>query len=226
MTISTTVSFADLIAAVERELDDLRAQYDDAVALIEEEYDEDAMDAEMPDPADVDDQDMMQLAGLVRNVMLLDRQAQESQKRKHALEQFEDRYGGGEFELKSLTGQEVMDIETTIRLEANREGVDKSVFSAQRKQEIVDVAVTDAPDWFPSDDDSNPVASQAPQALMFALYEQAETLNSSGATDFTAPGFGETAFSSAESSATPSTSPPSPTPSAPTETDTTDSGED
>jgi hypothetical protein len=227
MTLTTTITFADLITAVKDELDDLEAQYDDTKALIEAEWDADPFDMELPDLSDVDDEDTMQLVGLAMNAMQLEESAKESQKRLHVLKQLREEYDDGRFELRMLTGQEVMDIETQLKMKAQREGVDRGAVNHERHAKVADTCVVDAPEGFPTDDDGDPKPSDGPQALMFALYNQCERLNSSGATDFTAPGFGDaTASTATGASAPPSTSPDSPVPSAPTDANTDASGTD
>lgn len=186
--ISTTVTFDDLIAAYDDELADLREAYDDLVEWATDEHGDERV--AWPDEA-------------LAKARQLDSAAQTIQKRQHVLERLADEYDDGAFTLKMLSGAELMDIETELRMEANSRGISPQALDSYREQLVVDAAVTDAPDAAPRDDDGNPLVSECPNPLVFALSEQAERLNTAGETDFRAPGFGERA---AATSATPATS--------------------
>jgi hypothetical protein len=124
-----------------------------------------------------------------------------------------------------LSGQDTLELETQVRAKARELGVDVDEVQHYRKGLVVDEATVDAPDGVPRSDGS-PEPSAVGNALMFALYEQIEALNSAGAADFRAPGFDGPDLSVAGSSATPTPSGPSSKPSAPTDDSTPPRGED
>lgn len=181
--LTTTVTFADLQRAHDDELDERREAYEDTLALIREEYGEDAIDR----PAPEDDR----LEQLQQTAEVLEETGKNLQRRQHVLERIADQYDGDTFEIRMLTGKELMDIETDLRMEANQKDIDVSVLQTKRKQLVVDAATVKAPDGVASDDDGSPQPSAEPNPLTLALYEQVERLNQAGDTGFTAPGFGD-----------------------------------
>lgn len=172
-TITTTVTFDDFSTAIETELANLREAYEDLREHATEKYGDN--EHEWP-------QETRQ------ELNAYNEGAKQLQQRKHVLEELANRYSSREFELKMLTGQEILDIETTLRMDASREGVDPEALQAERKGLVADEAVVDAPDEVPTGDDG-PRPSECPNPLTFAVYEQAEKLNQAGDTGFTPPGF-------------------------------------
>lgn len=183
--ITTTVTFEDLIAQCDDELDDLRDAYDDVDAMIREEFGDSATMLRDTDDADAD-----VLAGLIQTRELINATAKKAERRRNALETLADEFDGGAFELKMLTGSEVMGVETELRMEAERRDVEVTELSSKRKQLVADAATVDAPAGFPTDDES-PTPSDAPNPIYMALYEAAENLTTAGSADFRARGFGD-----------------------------------
>jgi len=210
MTITTTVSWADLQAAYDAELADLRDAYDDVWSHGREEYGEGWQSQPATDEA---------LQVLQQKAQQFDEAAKTIQKRQHLLGQLQVQYGDGEFELKMLTGEETMQIETELRTLARQEEISVDVIEVRRNALTVDAATVDAPEGVPRGDDDSPVPSECPNALTLALWEQIESLNNAGETGFRAEGFGDTtALSSADTSAIPTDSAAMSTSSAPDDT--------
>jgi hypothetical protein len=209
--ISTTVTWADLRAAYDTELDDFREAYDELCTQAEYEYGE----GWQSQPATEETLQVYQ-----QQAQQYDEAAKSIQKRQHLLEQLKEEYGDGDFELKMLTGEETMQVETELRMLAQKEDVSVDVIQVRRNALTVDAATVDAPEGVPRDDDGSPVPSECPNALTLALWEQVESLNNAGETGFRAEGFGDgPAPTTADTSATPTTSPASSTPSAPDESE-------
>lgn len=215
MTITTTVTFHDLSAQYDDELADLRAAYEDTVALARERYGDDAMDT---NPSGVENGD--DLAQLQQTAEAYNEAGKSIQQRQHALETLADEYDGDEFTVAMLSGSELMDIETELRMAAQSKDTDPAVMQAKRKGMVVDAATVDAPDGI-----TDP--SDAPNPITLSLYDVVERLNQGGTPDFRAPGFGDEAPSEPPvTSATPATSETLSSPSAPTDATTPDSGDD
>lgn len=176
-TITQTVTFADMIADVESDLEDIEDVYDDTVDYATEEYGDNR--AEWPDEVQA-------------QAVLFDQAAQTHQSRRHVLEMLQDEWESVTFEIALLTGKELMEIETELRVEAQRRDVQPDALQATRKQLAVDAATVDAPEEVPRDDGGSPVPSECPNPLTIQLHELVERLNQAGATDFSPPGFGET----------------------------------
>jgi hypothetical protein len=215
---TTTLTFDDLRAQYDDELDELRDAWNELTEHIRDEWGDDALDFN-PAQADSLDSEAMERLGAVQATReMYDESGKSIQRRQHALDALADEYGGDEFELRMLTGNELMQIETDLRMEANRRDVDVQLLQSERKGQVVDMATVSAPEGIPTDDEGSPTPSEAPQAIMLALYEQAEQLNNAGTTDFRAPGFGDGDGSGrSSSSVTPTASGPSPRPSDPTD---------
>jgi len=215
MTITTEVTFADLRAQYDDELDDLRAAYEDTVALARERYGDDAMQT---NPSSVDNPD--DLARLQQTAEAYNEAGKSTQQRQHALETLTDEYDGDTFTVAMLSGSELMDIETELRMLAQSKDVDPSIMQAKRKGMVVDKATVDAPEGLgdPSD---------APNPITLSLYDVVERLNQGGTPDFRAPGFGDdTASEPSSTSVTPTTSEPLSTASATTDESAPTSGDD
>ena len=180
MTLTRTITFGDLKAQYDDELDDLTAAYDELETVLETEFGDDVTAAETADDK--------QLAALLQTRAVYDQSAQSVQKRQHLLDVLADEYGDGAFEIQVLSGDEMMAIERQLLMSDHD---NQDLADIERRGLFVDVCVTDAPDGFPTDDDGSPVPSKAPQALTLALWEAAERLNNAGAADFRAPGLGD-----------------------------------
>lgn len=172
--ITTTVTLADLRDQYDDELAEFRDAFEEVVEHAREEYGD---RAEWPDA--------------VRQTAEAYEEAGKSiQRRQHALDRFADEYGDGAFEVKMLSGAELMSIESDLRTEAAGRDVDPETLSAYRQQLTVDAATVDAPAGVPTDDDG-PLPSECPNPLTLSLYDVVERLNTAGAADFRAPGFGD-----------------------------------
>lgn len=204
MTLTTTVTWADLRIAHSDELDDLRTAYDEIKERATDEYGEDALNIPLPaDPDLVDDR--MDLYVYQQQAQQYEQAAESIEKRQHLLERLEGEYGSDPFELKMLSGEEAMDIETELRTMAQKEGVGVDVIQVRRNALTVDAATVDAPEGVPREDGS-PKPSACPNALTLSLWEQVERFNNAGATDFRPEGFGglgPAASAPSASSATP-----------------------
>jgi hypothetical protein len=205
--ITASVSWADLTAAYDTELTDLRDAYDELVQQARDEYG----DGWQTTPATDDTHRVYQ-----QQAQQYDEAAKSIQKRQHLLNELKSEYGNGDFELKMLSGTETMQIETELRTLAQQDDISVDVIQVRRNALTVDAATMDAPDGIPRDDAGSPVPSECPNALTLALWDQVESLNNAGETGFRAKGFGDSpAPITADTSATPPNSPGSSTPSAP-----------
>jgi hypothetical protein len=182
VTITTTVAWADLHAALDDELADVRDAYDDLAAHATEEYGDEWRTATTTDDT---------LAALQDQAERYDQTARSIQQRRQMLDRLEEEYGSGDFEVKLLTGSETMAIETDLRLEAQQRDIDLAVIQTKRNALTVDAAVVDAPEGVPRDDDGSPTPSECPNALTLALWEQVERFNNAGDPDFTAAGLSD-----------------------------------
>jgi len=179
VTITTTLTWADLRAAYADELADLKDAYHEVAGVAADEYDA-GLETVAPD----DDR----LQALKANARQFEQAVEEIQKNRHVLEQLEAEYGDGAFEIKMLSGDEVLENDTELKLQADRRGVPVETLQHKRNALVVDAATVDAPDGVPTDDSGSPVPSDAPNPLTFALWEQVEQLNDAGETDFTPAG--------------------------------------
>jgi len=206
MNITQTVSWANLTAAYDTELNDLRDAYDELIDQAREKYGEGWQSQPATDET---------LQVYQQQAQQYDEAAKSIQKRQHLLGQLSEEYGDGDFELKMLTGEETMQVETELRMLAQQEDVSVDVIQVRRNALTVDAATVDAPEGVPRDDEDSPVPSECPNALTLALWEQVESLNNAGETGFRAEGFGDTTgLSTADTSAAPTPSAASSTPSA------------
>lgn len=190
MTITTTVTWADLLSDATSELDTLRDAYDELQDLATEEYGDDALDRTLPNDPDLLDADERDLWVYRTQMEQYDSAAKSIQKREHVLQRLKDEYGDGDFEIRMLTGEETVELETDLRMLAQDEGVSMQAIESKRNARVVDLATVDAPEDLPREDGS-PTPSQAPNALTLALWEQVNRFNNAGATDFQPEGFGE-----------------------------------
>lgn len=206
MPITTTVTWDDLIDAQTDELDDLRDAYEEVAELAREQYGEDAL--QRPANDDEDHQTLQQQAAMY------DRAGKQYQQRINLLGTMQEQYGDEGFEIKMLSGEEVLDTEAQLR--ADVQDADEGRIQARRNQRTVNAATVDAPEGVPTDEDDSPRPSEAPNALVDSLFDAVQRFNSAGDTDFRAQGFGSVGPASAASgsSATPSASGTPSTPSA------------
>lgn len=217
---TTTLTFDDLAAQYDDELTDLRESWQELTDWITDEHGEDALKWNPTAASELDSEAMEQLATVQATRHAYDESGKSIQERQHALRSLADEYGPEPFEIQMLTGQQLMEVETELRMQANRRDVDVGLLQAQRRGLVVDAATIGAPEGVPTDDDEGtPTPSECPNPITLSLYEQVERLNSAGTVDFRAPGFGDGAGSGrSSSSATPRTSqqsPPSLDPNAP-----------
>lgn len=218
MPITTTVTWADLIAAQEDELDDLRDAYEEITALAREEYGEDALNNPAPEESD--------LSLYQQQAAMYDQGAKVLQRRINLLETLRGELGDGDFEIKMLSGQEAMDLEVSLRADAD---ADTQSVQLERNQRTTDAAVIAAPEGVPTDDEGSPEPSACPNALVNSLFDQVQRFNAAGAPDFRAEGFGgpgPAASGASGSSATPTTSAIPSAPSADTDESAPERGHD
>jgi len=171
--ITRTLTFDDLIAQYDHELTDLRERYEETTAHAREEYGDDPEEW----PEDVR-----------QEVQLLNQSKATIDQRVHALETLREEYDGDTFEVKMLTGNELADIETELRAEAQQRDLDTDHLETLRQRLAVDKATVDAPTGVPTSEDG-PVPSMCPNPLTMALFESVQRLNNAGTTDFRASGF-------------------------------------
>lgn len=193
MTLSTTLTWADLRSQYDSELAELREAYAELAEHASTEYGDDWRDRPLANDPEQLDGDAQGLWVLRNEVDHLDQQAQTIQSRQAMLDRLEAEYGDGTFEVAILTGTETMDIETQLRMEAQRDGVTEDILTVKRNQLTVDAATVDAPEGVPRDEDGSPQPSEAANALALALWDQIETLNNAGTVDFRAEGLGDDA---------------------------------
>jgi len=182
VTITTTVAWADLHAALDDELAEVETAYDDLADHAADEYGDDWRTATTDDDT---------LGALQEQAERYDQTARSIQQRGRMLDRLETEYGSGDFEIKLLTGSETMAIETDLRLEAQQRDIDLAVIQTKRNALTVDAAVIDAPEGVPRDDEGSPTPSECPNALTLALWEQVERFNNAGDPDFTAAGLSD-----------------------------------
>jgi len=191
MPITTTVTWADLRAELSDELGELRDAYDEIHEQATDEYGDDALDRTLPDDPDHVSDDNRDLWTYQRQIQQYNHAKQSIDRRINVLERLEDEVGGGDFEIKMLTGTETMEIETRLRLKAQERNTDVETIQHLRELWVVDEATVAAPEGVPRDDDGSPQPSECPNALATSLYERINRLNNAGATDFQAAGFGD-----------------------------------
>lgn len=191
MPITQTVTWADLHAELSDELADLRDAYDEIREQAIDEYGEDALDRTLPDDPDNVADENRDLWTYQRQIDQYNQAKQSIDRRINVLERLEDEVGSGDFEIKMLTGNETMDIETRLRLKAQERNTAVDTIQHLRELWVVDAATVDAPDGVPRDDDDSPLPSECPNALATSLYERINKLNNAGAADFQTAGFGE-----------------------------------
>ena len=191
MPITQTVTWADLHAELSDELAELRDAYDEIREQAIDEYGEDALDRTLPDDPDNVADENRDLWTYQRQIDQYNQAKQSIDRRINVLERLEDEVGSGDFEIKMLTGNETMDIETRLRLKAQERNTAVDTIQHLRELWVVDAATVDAPDGVPRDDDDSPLPSECPNALATSLYERINKLNNAGAADFQTAGFGE-----------------------------------
>lgn len=191
MPITQTVTWADLHAELSDELADLRDAYDEIREQAIDEYGEDALDRTLPDDPDNVADENRDLWTYQRQIDQYNQAKQSIDRRINVLERLEDEVGSGDFEIKMLTGNETMDIETRLRLKAQERNTAVDTIQHLRELWVVDAATVDAPEGVPRDDDDSPLPSECPNALATSLYERINKLNNAGAADFQTAGFGE-----------------------------------
>jgi len=191
MPITTTVTWADMRAALSDELGELRDAYDEIHDRVTDEYGDDALDRTLPnDPDDMDD-DERQLWIYRQQIDQYNSAKQSIDNRLNMLDRLEDEYGSGDFEIKMLSGAETMDIETDLRLLAQQRDTSLDKVRHRRTLLVTDAATVDAPEGVPRDDEGSPQPSAAPNALAVSLWDHIDKLNNAGQTDFQPGGFGE-----------------------------------
>lgn len=208
MTITTTVTWADLLNSTTDELPTLREAYDELETLVTEEYGEDALDRTLPQDPELLEDDERNLWVYRTQMDQYDEAAKSIQQREHVLQRLQEEYGDEPFEIKMLSGDETVEIEIELRMLAEQRDTSVEKIQTKRNTLVADAATVDAPEGIPTEDGS-PVPSDAPNALTLALWEQINQFNNSGATDFQAPGFGDDSpdpTATAEQSATPTVS--------------------
>jgi len=221
MSLTTTVTFADLADAYDGELSDLTDAHEDLVAHAEAEY------GDAPEwPREV--------VGLSQAI---DESVKRIQQRQHLLgDVLADEYPDGDFTLRMLTGSDMEAIEADLRMEADTRDADLGggELETYRKQVTVAASIESAPGDLPTGDDADreAVRDAYPNALLLALHEQVERFNGAGDVDFRARGVGSDPLAAAgiparqtpsgeTSSDTPAPSTPDATP---TDPDPADSG--
>lgn len=196
MSITTTITWTNLKNQYSNQLTNLEEAHQELQDQIQSEFGDDALTRQVPQPGEFADALTDENADLERLAVYKQLASQyESAKAKldshrALLDRLEGEYGDGEFEVKMLSGREVMDLETELRMEANQEDdVDAQVLEMWRNADTVDAAVVDAPEGIPRDGDDSPVPSECPEGLVDALYNQVQKFNSAGDTGFTPQGF-------------------------------------
>ena len=211
MTITTTVTWDDLLSAATDDLGDLREAYDELREQAIEEYGEDALNRTLPSDPEQLDADERDLWVYQVQIQQYDEAAKSIQQREHVLERLRDEYNGDGFKIRMLTGEETVEIETELRMLAQDEDTSIEVIQSKRNTRTVDTATVNAPDGVPHED-GEPKPSQAPNALTLSLWEQINRFNNAGATDFRPEGLGDDTPAPTQtpgSSATPTPSTPS-----------------
>lgn len=229
MAITTTVAWADLRDAQQSELDDLREAYDDLETTAQDEYGEDALSRPVPnDLDDIDDEETRALAAIQQQAALYEQSRETVEKRLNLLEVLEGELGDDPWEIKMLSGQEVMNVEAELRADRKTESWDRQMFALVRNYRTVDAAVVDGPEDIPREDGTLNVSENVPNALVNSLYEQVERFNSAGETGFRSEGFGSppTVGGPSGSSATPASSNTPSKPSAPDDESVPERGSD
>jgi hypothetical protein len=206
--ITTTVTWADLKDSPREELSDLEDAREELVEQVTDEYGEGALSETLPqDPDNVAD-DRRKLWVYQQQLQRFEQAKQSIENRLNFLGLMADEYPEGEFELKMLTGNETMAVETELKMLAQQKDVSLDTIYHRRNVLVADKATVDAPEGFPTDADGSPKPSDAPNNLVLSLWEQINRLNNAGQVDFRPEGFGEfdTAVPTAGQSASPTPS--------------------
>lgn len=217
MATTTTVTFGDLAAQYDSELEDYRDAYEQLRAVGRERFGEGWLD----DPVQPTEEDLeagtdtAEQYQLQRAAQQYAQAAENTEEMQHAIETFGGRYDGDAFEIKALTGSETIEMEMELRTLANQSDIDDDLVEVKRKELLVNTATVDAPPEVPTDEDGTPTPSACEQRIMFALADYISAYNSAGDVDFTAAGFDaepvpDPGSSSASQSDSASTSAPSP----------------
>jgi len=220
MPTTTSVSFADLAAQYDSELDDYREAYDELREVGRDRYGEGWLDDPVqPTEQDIEEgTDTAEQYRLQRAAQQYARAAENTEEMQHAIDAFGDRYDGDTFEVAALTGSETIEMEMELRTLANQQDIDSDLVEVKRKELLVNAATVDAPEGVPTDDEGSPRPSECEQRIMFALADYISAYNSAGDVDFTAAGFdAEPRPAPGASSATPTDSATSSAPSPPTD---------
>jgi len=222
MSITTSVTWGDLISAYDNELDEYREAYEELRETARDEFGDDWRSETLPDSPDALTDEQQTRWAYQQQADAYEQSVETIQQRQHLLDRLREEYGEGSFELKMLTGEETMEIETELRMLAQQSDRSVDVVQVRRNTLTVDAATVDAPDGVPRDDGS-PAPSECPNGLTLALWGQVQALNNAGETGFTPAGLGDEqqADSPGGSSDTLEPSAPSSTPSAPTPTEET-----
>jgi hypothetical protein len=170
--ITTTVTWADLAGQYDDELETLREAYSE----LEAEYGPDLTNGDAPDEA-------------VAQALQYDQAVQSIEKRQNVLETLSDQFGAGDFEIKMLSGQESMQIETELKMKASNMNAEFGDIQHERNAMVADAATVDAPDGVPREDGS-PKPSELPNPAILSLWEVIERFTSTGSVDFRPEGCG------------------------------------
>jgi len=198
MDITTTVTWDTLLHAHDDELEEYRDAYQELKRLASDEY-----DATLSAPTNNDE-----LAAIQQQAHRYERGVEEIQKRQAALDRIREACGDGDFEIKMLSGEETIEIESQLRADAQAQDMSGDEIQSRRDALVVDAATVNTPEGVPE----NP--SEAPNQLTLTLWEQVESFNSAGAVDFRPAGCGG---EDGASSQTPTIAGESVTPSVPTD---------
>lgn len=193
MNITTTVTWDALQRTHDDELDRLKDAHDEVTDVLEQRYDRDELRRPVPDDPELVDDDMMDWFMLRMQAKRYSEAAEHIQKRQNILSVLESELGGGAFEVKMLSGDETLAIESELQMLAKQQDVSVDDVQHRRNALTVDAATVDAPEGIPRDDEESPVPSEGPSALVLSLWEHVERFNNAGDTDFRAEGFGSTA---------------------------------
>lgn len=195
MSITTTITWTDLTNQYQDQLSDLEDAHTELKEQIQSEFGDDALTRQVPEPEKVADVFTDGEETEIKRLSIYKQLASQYESAKtnidstlELLDKLKGEYGSGDFEVKMLTSQEVVDLESELRMDAKGD-VDGQVLKMQRNLRTVDAAIIDAPEGVPRDDDGSPVPSECPEGLVDALYDQVQKYNSAGDTGFTSSGF-------------------------------------
>lgn len=201
MTLTTTVTWADLRASIKRQLEDVEESYAELDEQATDEYGDNwfhlPVESDTDDEDDESDRDEV-LAAYQQQAHKYDESAKSLQSQLNLIGRLSDELGDEAWEFKMLSGQESMDIATEMRGLIKMDDYSQADVMERRNSAVIDAATVDAPEGVPREtrtDDGGeeyetPVPSECGNSLGVLLFEAIQRFNSAGDPDFRPEGVG------------------------------------